>query len=95
MTLHKLKCWPEFFDAMVNGVKTHDVRVDDRQYNLGDTLRCFEYDPAVELATGREADFVVTYIARGSSCPGLHDVPENIVVMSVRLVAPQDAEGTG
>ena len=37
-TTHDLKCWPEPFAAVASGIKTFEVRVDDRPYAAGDTL---------------------------------------------------------
>lgn len=44
-TTHDLKCWPEFFDAIVDGRKTFEVRKNDRGYQTGDTLLLRKWDP--------------------------------------------------
>jgi hypothetical protein len=60
---HKVKSWPPFFEATLAGVKTHDVRrIDDRDYQVGDTLRLQEFDPEKEQYTGRELCVRITYI---------------------------------
>ena len=38
MTQHKLKLNDRFFDAVVNGIKTFEIRKDDRGFRVGDTL---------------------------------------------------------
>lgn len=45
MTIHTLKCWPAFYDAVNSGAKNFELRLDDRGYQPGDTLllcRTFE-----------------------------------------------------
>ena len=38
MTVHTLKCWPNYFDAIKIGDKTFDVRRDDRGFQKGDIV---------------------------------------------------------
>lgn len=60
-TTHDLKTWPEPFDAMATGVKTHEVRRNDRDFKIGDFLRLKRWDPVAEIYTGTEIVFRVTY----------------------------------
>lgn len=63
LTTHQLKCWPEFFQAILEGRKTHDLRrADDRHFNVGDHLQLREFDPKTERYTGREQTAEITYI---------------------------------
>ena len=48
MTLHTLKIYSEYYDAVRNGIKTFEIRKNDRDYKVGDTLRLREYDPDLE-----------------------------------------------
>lgn len=68
---HDLKIWPEFFQPVVTGVKTFEVRRDDRTYAQGDTLRLREFEPT-QGYTGREVSRAVTYVLRDYSA-GLRD----------------------
>src|SRR5258708_26372309 len=62
-TTHTLKCWPEFFEAILDGKKTHDLRrSDDRTFRIGDFIRLREFDPRTERHTGREQTVEITYI---------------------------------
>ena len=45
MKLHDLKTWPESFSAIWRGTKTHEVRVDDRGFEIGDHLLLREFTP--------------------------------------------------
>lgn len=44
-TIHKLKCWSNYYDAVVAGEKTFEVRRDDRGFQKGDILLLQKYDP--------------------------------------------------
>ena len=61
--VHNLKCWPQFFDAIAEGHKRHDLRrARDRDFRVGDELLLREYDPAAEIYTGRWQRVKVTYV---------------------------------
>lgn len=64
---HELKTWPMYFDAVVEGRKTFEIRHDDRGFNPGDELLLKEYIAAHESDgnpryTGRAHRVRVTYI---------------------------------
>lgn len=59
---HDLKILPQFFEAVVNGDKTFEVRKDDRPYKVGDKLVLKE--TGGHGFTGREIEATVTYILR-------------------------------
>jgi hypothetical protein len=46
---HILKCWPEFFQPTLNGIKRFELRRDDRPegFQVGDELLLREWDPNV------------------------------------------------
>src|SRR5689334_23335956 len=60
---HSLKCWPQFFGAISAGVKSHDLRrVDDRDFCVGDSILLREFDPGMDVYTGRTLKVLITYI---------------------------------
>lgn len=60
---HVLKCWPEFFDAIADGRKRHDLRRStDRDFRVGDNLHLREFDPSSDCYTGRSQTVRVTYV---------------------------------
>lgn len=64
--VYKLKCWPEYFNAISSGEKTFDVRQgNDRLYKVGDMLHFQEYDPKTSGYTGRALMRRVTYVMHG------------------------------
>lgn len=65
--VHDLKCWDTYYDAIADGSKPFDVRVNDRRYMVGDILRLRRYDSRAERYTGEEQRAVVTYVYHGDS----------------------------
>jgi hypothetical protein len=62
-TTHELKCWPQFFTAIAQGSKRHDLRrATDRDFQVGDRLLLREFDPALDAYTGRTQHVAVTYV---------------------------------
>ena len=86
---HELKIDPLPFELMVQRLKTFEIRKDDRDFHLGDTLTLRETKySAGEMAkglplefSGRYASCTVTHLLRAPT----YGVPEGYVVMSVRL----------
>ena len=52
MTMHEVKCWPEFFKQIVAGIKPFDLRRNDRDYKVGDFLKLKEWNPDTGEYTG-------------------------------------------
>lgn len=80
---HELKIWPEFFADLVSGVKTYEVRRDDRPFNVRDTIHWREWDPSRQEYTGQEAFGEIMHLTRttpdGLAFPG-------ICVMGVEVI---------
>ena len=62
MNVHELKTWPEYFQAIIDGIKPFEVRKNDRDYQVGDILLLREYDPIISEYTARDILVEVTYI---------------------------------
>lgn len=43
--IHELKIWPQYYARVADGSKTFEVRDNDRDFQLGDTVILHEYDP--------------------------------------------------
>lgn len=42
---HHLKSWPVFFERVISGTKTYEIRRNDRDFRVGDVLYLQEWDP--------------------------------------------------
>lgn len=79
---HKLKCWPEPFNATKNRRKRHEYRKDDREprFEVGDVLVLHEFHNQMPPTySGKKIKRTVTYITRGPD----FGVPVGYVVMSI------------
>jgi ASC-1-like (ASCH) protein len=77
MTTHELKCWPEYFQAIIDGHKTFEVRLNDRNYQIEDLLLLKEWN--ADQYQGRMCLVRVIYILSG----GQFGITEDHVVMSI------------
>lgn len=64
---HKLKIYPAYFNAVDTGRKPFDVRVNDRDYKVGDLILFQEYSPTLKTYSGRETLKEITYILNGGN----------------------------
>jgi len=62
MTIHRVKSWAHFFDSIAAGIKTHELRDNDRNYQVGDTMILERYDNIEGKYTGEECYVEITYI---------------------------------
>jgi ribosomal protein S17 len=85
LTVHTLKIWPEFYQAVVHPDlkqrKRVEIRKNDRDYRVGDELLLQEYNPISNVYTRQEARVLVTHILSGE--PWL---PEGNVALSIMLL---------
>ena len=63
--MHELKTVPPYFDFVLEGRKTFDVRRDDRGFQEGDLLDLREYDPDTRSYSGPRQLRRVLYVLRG------------------------------
>lgn len=70
---HKLKVQLAFFDELVSGKKTFELRKNDRNFSTGDVLILEEYDVSAQAYTGRRCQKEVTYLLESIPEFGLMD----------------------
>ena len=63
--IHELKTWPEFFMVVKSGIKTFEVRKNDRAYKIGDELLLREFDNNKQEYTGQICHRRISYILKG------------------------------
>jgi hypothetical protein len=79
MKSHVIKCWPEYFQPLAIGQKSFEIRKNDRDYNLGDTLIIKEWNPETGKDTGRWVCKTITYMIQGK-----FGLPEDVCVLQLR-----------
>ena len=81
-TEHTIKCVNPHFDAMWRGLKTFDMRKNDRFYESGDILKQREYSAKTDTYSGRVIVATVLHV----TYPADYDViPYEYCIMSVRV----------
>ncbi len=60
--IHTVKSWPKYFDDIWLGVRTHELRKNDRNYKVGDYLQLQRWDPIQEIHTGEVQMMKITSI---------------------------------
>jgi len=58
------KVRPEYFEAILAGRKTFELRLDDFEIHEGDTLLLREWEPRTKSYTGREISKTVGFIGK-------------------------------
>lgn len=58
------KVWPEYFQAILDGKKTYELRLADFECNDGDILILEEWNPKTKEYTGRIIEKIVTYVGK-------------------------------
>lgn len=79
---HVLKTWPEYFQEVHIGRKNFEVRVNDRDYKVRDTIVLREWNPEKEVYTGNYVTREITYILQG----GAFGINEGTVILSLKTI---------
>lgn len=69
---HDLKLFTKYFQPVVDGKKRSEVRINDRQYQIGDTVTLHEGQPGLGgfEYTGRTVSAMISYIDTFGCQPG-------------------------
>lgn len=74
---HELKILPKYFNDVVNGDKNFELRKNDRDFKVGDSLMLKEFDNGVY--TGDSVQVVITYILVG----GEYGLDKDYVILGI------------
>jgi hypothetical protein len=76
---HELKIWPGYFEEILKGNKTFELRENDRGFQTSDMLWLREFDPKTQAFTGRSLRKKVTYVLKGPA----FGLASSFVIMSI------------
>ena len=87
--IHQLKTWPIPFSAVKDGSKTYEVRKNDRDFQVGDLVQLWYFDPDAHWQDGSpngrySGDYVmavITYLTPG----GAFGLPEGMCVFAFKV----------
>lgn len=74
---HELKILPKYFKDIVDGYKNFELRKNDRDFKIGDTLMLKEFENGEY--TGDSTQVVVTYILFG----GEYGLDKDYVILGI------------
>ena len=82
MNTHLLKCEAKFFDALAEGTKTFEIRLNDRDYHVDDELVLTRSRQGVIEIGAKTLHFKVTFVLTGW---GLQD---GYVALGIKQLRP-------
>lgn len=85
---HDLKIYSRHFEDMLSGKKKAEQRVNDRDFQVGDTLLLREVTESELRYTGRKLYVTITHITRGDGYDILSIEPQDTVCQSEISVHP-------
>lgn len=77
MKCHNLKILPQYFKAVIDGIKKFELRKNDRDYQVGDCIFLNEFDGT--NYTGNSLPVMITYILKG----GQYGLEEEYAILSI------------
>ncbi len=77
--IHKIKTWPKYYNDVLLGAKTFEVRKNDRAYKVGEYITLEEWDNDNGIYTGRALSRRIKYILDG----GQFGIKKGYIVMSL------------
>ncbi|WP_435262946.1 DUF3850 domain-containing protein [Tenacibaculum sp. nBUS_03] len=63
---HQLKILPQYFDRVKRGIKTFEVRYNDKDFQSGDKVSLNEWDMRKSKCSGNQIDIKITYVFKDS-----------------------------
>lgn len=82
---HELKTWKEYFQLVACGLKSFELRKNDRGFLPGHELLLREYDKDTKEYTGNILHFKVTYVLEGKEAENF-GLKEGYCIMSLEKI---------
>ena len=88
----QLKSLTENYDALVAGDKKASLRLNDRNYKIGDIVEFREYDPQSDSYSGRSFIAKITDVSNVSKQIGYYpenkdvEISKELVVLSIEII---------
>jgi hypothetical protein len=83
-TLHILKVWPKYFEALLDGTKMFELRKKDSNFQVGESVRADEWNPVAQRPTGRAATFEISYILHASEIPESFGLVQGYCILGLK-----------
>lgn len=78
---HELKTVNPHFTDVWEGRKTFEIRKNDRDFKIGDSLILKEYDPSTDSYSGRKITCQITHILQG----GEYGIDPDYCILSINV----------
>lgn len=91
MKTHICKSWTYFFDVIASGQKTHDLRINDRDFAVGDFIILHRYDQVKGVYTGETCNVEITYITSNKTPCAFSSavLDKEYCILSIKLIDDQ------
>lgn len=89
---HELKIWPVYFEPLIDGRRSFEVRRNDRGFKEGDALHLREWAP--EGFTGREVRRRIIYLTEYGTAGGFEAMDLRPFVVLGLVEDPTPSENT-
>lgn len=80
---HRLKSWPQFYWPAYAGAKRFEVRRNDRNFKVGDTVDLCEWEPVTGEYTGQEFTAEIVYLFEPGADPILPGIEPGFCVFGL------------
>ena len=80
--MHILKTINPYFNDVSNGLKDFEIRINDRNFKVGDTIKLVEYEPYNTSINPRYLIKKIKYILNG----GMYGLEANYVIIGMENI---------
>lgn len=81
--IHKVKCINPYFEDVLAGRKSFEIRKNDRNYKVGDLMILWEYNPEREMFMNRHCLVEIVYVFEGVKY-GKYGLHKGYVILGIK-----------